>query len=115
MPLISPRAAQERRVWDLLTRDFSWEVPAHHPVKIYDKTGEFSGIARLQIFEMAVTTILAHLRPEFDWRVTQNLPDSGIDFIGRQPFLQDSTLRINAAITVGGQCKKRTRVDEVLS
>jgi len=114
MPRMNPLAVQEQRVWDLLTRDFSWEVPAHHPVKVYDVSGNFTGVARLQIFEMAVTTVLAHLRPEFEWRVTQNRPDSGVDFIGRQPFLEDSTLRIDAAITVGGQCKKRTRVNEVL-
>ncbi len=30
-------------------------------------------------------------------------------------FLDDSTLGISAAITVGGQCKKRTRVDDVIN
>ena len=106
---------QERRVWDLLTRDFHWEVPERHPVKVYDESGTFSGSARLQIFEMAVATILAHMRPEFAWRVTPNRPDNGLDFIGVNQFLDDSELGIAAAITVGGQCKKRTNVDDIVA
>jgi hypothetical protein len=69
----------------------------------------------LQIFELVVTTILAEVRPEFAWSVTPNRPDDGVDFVGVHRFLDDSELGISAAITVGGQCKKRTRVDDVIA
>jgi hypothetical protein len=112
---VTSQSAQERRVWELLTRDFHWSVPTHHPVRICDHTDQFPGSVRLQIFEMAVTTILAHMRPEFAWCVTPNLHDNGLDFIGVHRFLDDRELGIAAAITVGGQCKKRTSVNDVLS
>lgn len=107
-------SARERRVWDLLTRDFSWRVPSDHPVKIYDTRGRSTDSARLQIFEVAITTVLADLRPEFDWWVTPAGHDGGLDFKGEQRFLDDPELKIEAAITVGGQCKKRTTVGDVL-
>ena len=108
-------AAQERRVWDLLVKNVDWEVPADHPVKIYDRSGESLDSASLQIFELAVTTILAHMRPEFAWWVTPNRQDDGLDFMGVHRFLDDSELGIAAAITVGGQCKKRTTVKDVVA
>lgn len=106
---------QERRVWELLTRDFYWDVPSHYPVQVYSESGSTSGAVRLQVFEMAVTTILAHKKPEYEWLVSPNRPDNGLDFIGVHKFLDDSELGIAAAITVGGQCKKRTRVNDVVS
>lgn len=105
----------EKRAWELLTRDFHWEVPSQHPVQIYDTSGNPARSTRLQIFEMAVTTILAHLAPQFTWRVTPNVKDDGLDFIGVHRLLEDGDLGIAATITIGGQCKKRTRVDDVLA
>jgi AAA ATPase-like protein len=107
-------AAQERRVWELLTKDFQWTVPRDHAIQIRDRRGGRVSSARLQIFELLVTTILATIRPEFAWSVTPNRPDDGVDFVGVHRFLDDSELGISAAITVGGQCKKRTRVDDVI-
>lgn len=104
----------ERRVWELLVRDFEWTVPEHHIVSVRRGAGGGDRPSRLQIFEMAATTVLAHLRPEFAWFVTENRPDHGIDFVGIQQFLEDDDLGIAAAITVGGQCKKRERVDEIV-
>jgi hypothetical protein len=104
----------ERRVWELLVRDFEWTVPAQHIVSVRQRAGDGDRPSRLQIFEMAATTVLAHLRPEFAWFVTENRPDHGIDFVGVQQFLDDDDLGIAAAITVGGQCKKRERVDEIV-
>jgi hypothetical protein len=43
------------------------------------------------------------------------LPDGGIDFIGRGVFLTSKELGIDAAITIGGQCKKHERVNSVVS
>jgi AAA ATPase domain len=108
-------ATQERRVWDLLTQDVDWEVQAGDSIKIRDRNGRVLAAARLQIFELAVTTVLAEIRPEFEWSVTPNRPDEGVDFVGVHQFLHDHELGISAAITVGGQCKKRTRVDEVMN
>ena len=65
------------------------------------------------MFEVAVAAIFARLRPDYEWYVTPNLPDGGSDFIGEQQFLMDEVLGIAAAITIGGQCKKRSRVDNV--
>jgi hypothetical protein len=59
--------------------------------------------------------MFAHLRPEYDWYVTPNLPDGGLDFVGQGLFLEDAELGIAAAITVGGQCKKRNRVTDIVS
>lgn len=108
---VTPSDEQERHVWELLTRNFYWDVPPHHPVQIY---GESDGAVRLQVFEMVITTVLAHMKPEYEWRVSPDLRDDGLDFIGVHRFLDDSELGIAAAITVGGQCKKRTRVDDVV-
>jgi hypothetical protein len=106
---------QERAVWDLLVQNFNWEVPPGHPVTIRTASGKLLTTGRVQIFELMVTEILAQMRPEFAWSVTPNSADSGIDFMGVQRFLDDSELGINAAITVGGQCKKRTTVNEVVN
>jgi|GEM_PF-2613989 len=108
-------AAQERRVWDLLTQDVEWKVPAGESIQIRDRKGGVLASARLQVFELAVTTVLAEIRPEFAWSVTPNRPDDGVDFVGVHQFLDDRDLGISAAITVGGQCKKRTRVDDVIA
>jgi len=105
----------ERRIWELLVRDFEWTIPQDHIVSVRRGADEGDGPSRLQIFEMATTTVLAHLRPEFTWFVTENRPDRGIDFVGVQRFLVDEDLGIAAAITIGGQCKKRERVDEIVS
>jgi len=61
-----------------------------------------------------MATIFSRIRPEYEWFVSPNRPDGGLDFIGIQQFLQDATLDISAAVTVGGQCKKRTRVGTVV-
>ena len=60
-----------------------------------------------------MTLILAHLRPDYTWEVTPNRADGGLDFLGQQPFLNDSALGITAAIKVGGQCKKRTKARKI--
>src|SRR6476661_8088061 len=111
---MSRETAEERRVWELLTGNLDWEVPPGHPVKVYDKSGKASASARVQLFELAVTTVLAQMRPEFAWWVTPNRQDDGLDFLGVQRFLDDSDLGIDAAITVGGQCKKRSTVNEAV-
>lgn len=104
----------ERRVWRLLTRDFTWEIPASFEVKLYGGAGASDGPVKLQVFEVAVAAIFAQIRPEYDWYVTPNRPDGGLDFVGRHGFLEHEALGITAAITVGGQCKKRTRVDDIV-
>jgi hypothetical protein len=101
-------------VWDLLTRDFYWEIPSDFAVRVYEDQGPHSGVARLQVFEVAVAAIFASLRPEYEWYVTPNRPDGGLDFVGKHHFLTDETLGIAATITVGGQCKKRTTVNDIV-
>lgn len=103
----------EREVWDLLTRDVTWVAPPGARVKV---VGGGSGAAgdRVQLFELVVTAVMDKVRPEFTWSVTPNSHDAGLDFKGEQPFLDDDLLGIDAAITVGGQCKKRSRVRTVL-
>lgn len=83
-------------------------------MKVRWQDEESTGPVRLQVFEIAVAAVFARLRPDYEWYVTPNLPDGGSDFVGRQPFLVDDLLDIAAAVTVGGQCKKRTRVDNVV-
>ena len=107
-------ADTERYIWTLLTRDFYWQLPASFAVRIYGSASAPGGQAKFQVFEVAVAAIFARLRPEYDWYVTPNRPDGGLDFVGRQAFLEDATLGIAAGITVGGQCKKRTHVNDVV-
>jgi hypothetical protein len=104
----------EKRAWNLLTVDFPWDPPEDFGVKVRREGGTSVGPARLQVFEVAVAAVFARLRPDYEWYVTPNLPDGGSDFIGRQQFLMDEALDIAAAITIGGQCKKRCRVDDVV-
>jgi tetratricopeptide (TPR) repeat protein len=104
----------EKHAWNLLTVDFPWDPPEDFGVKVRREGGSATGPARLQVFEVAVAAIFARLRPDYEWYVTPNLPDGGSDFIGRQEFLIDDVLDIAAAITIGGQCKKRSRVGDVV-
>jgi hypothetical protein len=90
---------------------FDWTIPPEHPVSVY---GSALSPARLQIFEAAVATVMASVHPDYTWQVTREGRDAGLDFVGRQLFLDDSALGIAAAITVGGQCKKRTHVRDVV-
>lgn len=105
--------AEEKRVWELLVKNFEWAVPADHPVKVFDRRPG-DGAVRLQIFEAVVTVILTEIRPEFVWQVTANQHDGGLDFIGTQKLLDDEALGISAAITVGGQCKKVSSMTTVM-
>lgn len=108
--------AEERRVWDLLTHNFYWRIPPHFNVRIWGRSEATAPVpVRLQIFEITVATIFAHLRPEFDWYVTPNVPDGGLDFVGQGVFLEDAELGIAAGITVGGQCKKRNHVTDIVA
>jgi hypothetical protein len=112
---VSVETEAERRVWDLLTRDFVWRAPVAFGVKVFGGSGAPAGPTRLQIFEVAVAAVFARLRPDYDWYVTPNRPDGGLDFVGRQLFLEDEALGIAAAITVGGQCKKRSHVNDIVA
>jgi hypothetical protein len=103
----------ERRVWELLTRDFNWQLPDDFAVKLFGDAPADKHV-RLQVFEVVVAAIFARLRPEYEWFVTPNRPDGGLDFVGRQSFLANRALDIDAAVTVGGQCKKRTRVGDIV-
>jgi tetratricopeptide (TPR) repeat protein len=113
-PTLATETKTEKRAWDLLTIDFAWEPPEDFGITVRRKDGPSKGPPRLQVFEVAVAAVFARLRPDYEWCVTPNLPDGGSDFIGRQQFLMDEVLDIAAAITIGGQCKKRTRVDDVV-
>jgi hypothetical protein len=107
--MLGAESSQELRIWKLLTGDFYWCVPADFPVQVFGRLkANESKPARLQIFEIAVAAIFSQLRPEYRWHVTENRPDRGLDFIGEIRFLDDSQLGIAAAITIGGQCKKRS-------
>jgi hypothetical protein len=108
-------SVEERRVWDLLARNFYWQVPSDFFVKVWGRSESSLGPVRLQVFEIAVATIFANLRPEYEWYVTPDLPDGGLDFVGQGRFLHDEVLGIAAAITVGGQCKKRSRVTDIVA
>jgi hypothetical protein len=70
---------------------------------------------KLQPFEVVVAAVFAQLRPDYEWWVTPNRPDGGVDFVGRGVFLNSKELGIDAAITIGGQCKKRNNVKDVVA
>lgn len=106
---------REQHVWELLTRDFYWDPPAEFAVRVYGASEARSTPAKLQIFEVAVASIFASLRPDYEWYVTPNRPDGGLDFVGENHFLHDEALGIAAAIKVGGQCKKRNKVNDIVA
>jgi tetratricopeptide (TPR) repeat protein len=107
-------ADSERRIWDLLVKDVKG-MPPGIGITVHGGDEASEETAKLQIFEVAVAAILARLRPDYEWSVTPNLAgDSGLDFLGRNQFLENEALGIAAAITVGGQCKKRTEVGNIV-
>lgn len=108
-----PRVADvERRVWDLMTTDFRWRPPEDFPVQVL---GGSDVQANLQVFEVAMACVFAAMRPDYEWFVTRKSSDGGLDFLGHSPFLVDPELGIDAAVTIGGQCKKRARVDNIVT
>jgi hypothetical protein len=111
----SPSDNEEKLAWELLVRDFPWVPPAGAGVTILTATGKpVRGKAKFQLFEVLMTTVLAKIRPDYQWCVSPNRPDNGTDFIGRTQFLYSEVLRINASITIGGQCKKRQTVGDIV-
>ena len=60
-----------------------------------------------------VAAVFARLQPDYDWWVTPARPDGGVDFIAKG-VLTSKELGIEAAITIGGQCKKRGSVGNVV-
>lgn len=95
-------------MWGLLIRNINWEPPEDLGIQVSDRAGPVQKPARLQIFEVAVAATFASLCPDYEWHVTPNLAgDGGIDFIGKKDFLKHEGYGIAAAVTVGGQCKKR--------
>ena len=100
-----------------MAQDFNWsrEALSELRVGIQSPTGNrLRKNIKLQIFEVVVASVFARMRPDYDWWVTPNLPDGGVDFIGRGVFLTSKELGIDAAITIGGQCKKREHVGNVV-
>jgi hypothetical protein len=107
-------SAEERQVWSLLVRDFAWKPDAKFVIDVL-RDGRFQEKKpKFQLFEVLVTALMSRLRPDYRWSVSANRPDEGTDFLGRSQFLDSEPLGINAAITVGGQCKKRTTVNDVV-
>ncbi|HSS33118.1 MAG TPA: AAA family ATPase [Solirubrobacterales bacterium] len=101
-------SAVEQQVWNLLIRNINWEPPEELGIQISDRADSEKKPPRLQIFELAVAATFASLCPDYEWHVTPNLAgDGGVDFIGRHDFLKHEGYGIAAAVTVGGQCKKR--------
>ncbi|MCP4603489.1 MAG: AAA family ATPase [Proteobacteria bacterium] len=113
MSLVKARHS-EAGVWTLLVRDFYWRPDPNLRVRILQGNKAVEpGTAKFQLFEVLFATAMALVRPDYEWYVTPNRPDGGVDFLGRTTFLSSEALGIGAAITVGGQCKKRSRVDRI--
>ena len=110
----SPAGAEseaERRVWSALTANFRSALPPELSLSVHGSTAERP---RFQVFEVIVAAIFARLRPEYEWSVSPNGADGGLDFVGKHSFVAYEALGIDAAITVGGQCKKRTQIKSVV-
>ena len=93
-----------------MVSDFHWSRDALSSLRVGLRSPTGSALpakVKLQPFEVVVAALFAQLRPDYDWWVTPNRPDRGIDFMGRGVFLASKELGIDAAITIGGQCKKR--------
>jgi hypothetical protein len=110
-------ADASRYVWGLMAKDFYWSRGALRSLRVSvhsSSEGEPQEEVKLQPFEVIVAALFAQVRPDYDWWVTPNRPDGGVDFIGRGVFLTSEELGIDAAITIGGQCKKREQVNDVV-
>ena len=96
--------------------DFEWSSDALRALSVgvrsLDKKPRT--VVKLQPFEVVIAAVFARLRPDYEWWVTPNRPDGGIDFVGRGAFLKSTELGIDAAITIGGQCKKRESVGDLV-
>lgn len=109
-PSLTRNTEGVKHVWELMVTDFYWsrEALAKLRVGLRSTTGATSPAkVKLQPFEVIVAAVFAQLRPDYDWWVTPNRADRGVDFMGRGVFLSSRELGIDAAITIGGQCKKR--------
>ena len=94
-----------------MVTDFRWSRAALRKVRVGLRSpteAMSSSSVNLQPFEVVVAAVFAKLRPDYDWWVTPNRKDRGLDFLGRGVFLTSKELGIDAAITIGGQCKKRS-------
>lgn len=109
-------AKLEKQVWRLMVTDFYWAPDALNKlrIRVSQPGNTLRDRIKLQPFEVVVAAVFAQLRPDYDWWVTPNRPDGGVDFIGRGVLLTSKELGIDAAITIGGQCKKRDRVNDVV-
>jgi hypothetical protein len=105
---------QERQIWELLVKDFRPGNLEKLGVKERAGAKRASKPPKFQIFEVITAAIFADLCPDYDWYVTPNGGDGGLDFWGSRPFLIEPTLGIEAVVSVAGQCKKRGRVEEVV-
>ncbi|MEJ2002826.1 MAG: hypothetical protein P8X77_15850, partial [Maritimibacter sp.] len=105
----------ETLVWNQLCSDVRWSAEELEEFCLH--TYGDKGPGRYQVFEVAVAAVMARLHPDFEWEVTRNQADHGIDFVGRGEFLNSKILGIEASLVVGGQCKKREKpkalVDEL--
>ncbi|HEU0015345.1 MAG TPA: hypothetical protein VFQ45_16775, partial [Longimicrobium sp.] len=107
--------ADEKSIWHLLVRDFYWIPPDNAVVKVLPSRRKSEhGKVKFQLFEVMFATLMAELRSDYQWFVSPNRADEGTDFIGRSQFLQSEALGIAASITVGGQCKKREKVNDIV-
>jgi hypothetical protein len=100
-----------------LAQDFYWSCEALSELRVgirFPAGARARDEVKLQPFEVIVAAVFAQIRPDYDWWVTPNRPDGGVDFVGRGTFLSSHELGIDAAITIGGQCKKRERVNDVV-
>lgn len=98
----------EKQIWSLMTKDFTWASDDLSAIGL-NSSARTRGEEKYQVFEVVVAAIFARIRPDYDWSVTPNRPDGGIDFVGRSTFLRSEALGIDASIVIGGQCKKRVR------
>jgi len=112
----SEDAGASKRVWALLVDDVHWASDSLREFGVSVRSGiePVTGVVKLQPFEVITAAVFARLRPDYEWWVTPNRPDGGIDFVGRGVFLKSDELGIDAAITIGGQCKKRERVNDLV-
>lgn len=112
--MVPKETPQESQVWKLLVKDFQYGRIEDLGIKEKARGKGASKPPRFQIFEVVTAAIFADLCPDYDWYVTPNGGDGGLDFWGSKPFLREPTLGIDAVISVAGQCKKRGKVEEVV-
>ena len=108
----------EDSVWILMAQSVSWSrtqletlgIQLGSPREPLSRT-----TLVLRISDVIIAAVFASIRPDYAWWIdSDEAAGGGAIFVGRGVFLKSEALGIDAAITIGGRCKRREAVEDVV-